>query len=131
MLSHTVSEDLALEKPAYVAEINYDKLKKHTEVFKYKPLPKFAEMERDLALVTDLATTCAQIEKEIYGACKYVTDVKLFDVYSGSQIEEGKKSMAFTVKFTPKEEAITPENVDNYVKKILNTLKFKLGVILR
>lgn len=130
-LAPTLCNDLALEKPALVAELDYEKLKKHVNPFKYKPLPKFAEMQRDLALVTDVDITCADIEKEIYGACKYVTDVKLFDVYSGEQIEKGKKSMAFTVKFTPKDQPITNENVDSYVKKILNTLKFKLGIDLR
>ena len=60
-----------------------------------------------------------------------MTDVKLFDVYIGNQIESGKKSMAFTVTFTPKDEALSGEKVDGFIKKILSNLKFKLGITLR
>ncbi|MBE7087978.1 MAG: phenylalanine--tRNA ligase subunit beta [Clostridiales bacterium] len=131
LLSPTVCEQFTLEKPVLIAEIDYELLKTHAKAFKYKPLPKFPEVQRDLALVADVEITCAQIEAEIKSACKFVSEVKLFDVYSGSQIEAGKKSMAFTVTFTPKDEAITPESVDSYVKKILKALQYKLNIILR
>jgi phenylalanyl-tRNA synthetase beta chain len=131
MIAPTIAEELAMEKKAFVAEINYDALCRHAKPFAYTALPKFAVLKRDLALVVDRVIPCAQIEKEIYSACKYVTDVTLFDVYEGSQIEQGKKSMAFTVTFTPKDEELTQENVDNFVKKILNNLKFKLNILLR
>ena len=67
-------------------------------------------------------------------SCKYVTKARLFDVYRGGQVPEGKKSMAFTLTFTPDanvEKAFTPETLDGFVKKILGNLKFKLGVELR
>ncbi|MGN0817838.1 MAG: phenylalanine--tRNA ligase subunit beta, partial [Candidatus Coproplasma sp.] len=126
-----IAEELAMERKAFIAELDYEKLAKHAKAFKYSPLPKFPEATRDLALVADMEVTCGQIESEIYNACKYVTDVKLFDIYAGAQLGAGKKSMAYTVTFTPKDEAITPENCDNYVKKILNNLKYKLNVTLR
>lgn len=130
-LDPTICEELAIDRKAFVAEIDYQKLMAHAKAFKYVPLSKFPEASRDLALVAENTLTCAQIESEIYSACKFVTDVKMFDFYVGKQIGEGKKSMAFTVTFTPKEEAFTPEKLDGYVKKILNNLKFKLGVELR
>ncbi len=74
--------------------------------------------------------TCGEIEREIYSACKYVTAVKLFDVYLGEQVESGKKSMAFTVTFTPNDEPIE-NKIDGFVKKILGNLKFKLNAVLR
>ena len=126
-----VLENIAAERPMLIAEIDYSLLEKHAKPFRYSPLPKFAEAQRDLALIADSEITCGQIEKEILGACKYVTEVKLFDVYAGNQIESGKKSMAFNLTFTPKEEAFTNEKVDGFVKKILSNLKFKLGVTLR
>ena len=94
------------------------------------PVSKFTEVCRDLALTCDKNTTCAEIEKEIYAACKYVSDVRLFDIYCGEQIESGKKSMAFKITFTPKDEPIE-DRVDGFVKKILANLKFKLDVTLR
>ena len=130
MLSPEISQELALERFAYIAEIDYDELKKHAKQFRYIPISKFAEITRDLALTCDKSTTCAEIEKEIYSACKYVTDVKLFDVYIGSQVESGKKSMAFKITFTPKDEPIE-NKADSFVKKILNNLKYKLNIDLR
>lgn len=126
-----ILESIAAERPMIIAELDYELLKKHARPFKYIPLPKYPEAQRDLALISDREITCGQIEREIYSACKYVTDVKLFDVYIGNQIESGKKSMAFTVTFTPKDEALSGEKVDGFIKKILSTLKFKLGITLR
>lgn len=130
VISPKVAEELALERTVYVAELDYEELKNHRKPFKYVPLSKYAEVTRDLALTCNVATTCAEIEKEIYAACKYVSNVKLFDVYIGEQIETGKKSMAFTVTFTPKDEPIE-NKIDGFVKKILANLKFKLDITLR
>lgn len=130
MLAPDVAEELALDRQVLVAELDYAALKKHTKAFRYVPIPKFAEVTRDLALVCDVSTTCGEIQKEIYSACKYVSNVKLFDVYTGAQLGESKKSMAFNVTFTPKDEPIE-ERIDGFVKKILSNLKFKLNVTLR
>ncbi len=130
-LAPTIENNLSLDKPVFIAQIDYKALTSLSKAFKYKPLPKFTEYDRDLAFVCDKDITCAQIEREIFTACKYVTKVRMFDIYTGSQIGEDKKSMAFNVTFTPKDEEITPENVDNFVKKILKNLEYKLGITLR
>jgi phenylalanyl-tRNA synthetase beta chain len=74
---------------------------------------------------------CAQVEEVIKDACKYVSDVALFDVYEGAPIPADKKSMAFTVTFTPGEEELTPERLDGFVHKILKKLKATLDIDLR
>ncbi|MDE6373949.1 MAG: phenylalanine--tRNA ligase subunit beta, partial [Clostridia bacterium] len=130
-LDPQICEELAIEKKVFIAEIDYDALMRRAKPFKYVPLSKFPEAQRDLALVSDISVTCGQIESEIYSACKYVTGVKLFDIYIGKQLVDGKKSMAFTVTFTPKDEAFTPERLDGFVKKILGNLKHKLNIELR
>ncbi|MBD5584931.1 MAG: phenylalanine--tRNA ligase subunit beta [Clostridia bacterium] len=130
MISPEISDELALERLAYVAELDYAELKKHENAFKYVPLPKYAEVTRDLALICNADTPCAEIKKEIYSACKYVSNVYLFDVYVGEQVGKGKKSMAFTVTFTPNDEPIE-NKIDGFVKKILGNLKFKLDISLR
>ncbi len=129
-LAPTVSNELALDRPVFIAELDYEKLKKHTKPFRYSPLPKFTEFTRDIALSCDAQTACADIEKEIYSACKYVTNVKLFDVYVGAQLGAGKKSMAFKLTFTPKDEPID-SRIDDFVKKILNNLKRNMNIELR
>ena len=75
--------------------------------------------------------TCGEIEAIMKSACKYITSISLFDIYEGEQIAADKKSMAFTVVFTPKEEAFTAESVDAFVKKILKQLNKNYGVELR
>jgi len=86
---------------------------------------------RDLALTVDEERTCGEMMSEIARACKQVTDVELFDIYRGAQIGEGKKSMAFKIRFESDEHALQPEEVDKYIKKILGNLKFKLGAEIR
>ena len=117
---------------AYVLEINMKALEKwYGKAPVFEPLPKFAEEKRDLALVMNKDITCGQVEECIYQACSFVKDVTLFDVYEGQQIAEDKKSMAFTVLFTPKEEAFQADTVDGYVKKILKQLKKAYEIELR
>lgn len=126
-----IANELSMEKKAFIAEIDYEKMFANAKPFKYVPISRFPEAVRDLALVADVNLTCAQIEKEIYASCKYVTNVKLFDIYSGAQIGGDKKSMAYTLTFTPKDEAFTPEKIDGFVKKILTNLKNNLQIELR
>ena len=68
---------------------------------------------------------------EIAKACPRVSDIELFDIYRGEQIGEGRKSMAFKIRFEPEDKALQPEDVDRFVKKILGNLKFKLGAEIR
>ena len=118
--------------PAYVMEIDLASLKKwYGKEQIFTPLPKFAEEKRDFAFVVDKAITCAQIENGIKEACDYVTDVTLFDVYEGIQLGPDKKSMAFSVVFTPADEEFTTERVEGFVKKILKNLEKTLDIKLR
>lgn len=130
ILAPTISEELAIDRTVAVGEIDYEALTARAQPFKYIPLPKYPEYTRDLAFVCDVGVTAGEIEKEIYSACKYVTDAFLFDIYVGEQLEKNKKSMAFKVTFTPKEEPID-DKIDGFVKKILNNLKYKLNITLR
>lgn len=132
-LDPAIALSLGLEKKVYLGELDLDALELDDRV-RYTNLPKFPAVKRDLALIADEKLTCAEIEEVLLHSCKYVTDAVLFDVYRGGQIPEGKKSMAFTLTFTPDanvEKAFTPETLDGYVKKILGNLKFKLGIELR
>ena len=97
----------------------------------FEPLPKFLDVTRDLALVMDKKITCAQVEDEIRAACKYVRDIKLFDVYEGLPIPPTMKSMAFTVTFRAGEEEFTAEDIDRFVAKILKKLDAVLGISIR
>ena len=134
-LDPAIALSLGLDKKVYLCELDLAAIESDLDdCVRYTNLPKFPAVQRDLALIADEKLTCAEIEDVLMHSCKYVTKAVLFDVYRGGQVPEGKKSMAFTLTFTPDnslEKAFTPENLDNYVKKILNNLKFKLGVELR
>lgn len=122
----------SMRYPAYVAEIDLETLSKfYGKAPVFSPLPKYATESRDLALIMDKEITCGQVESVIASACSYVSDIKLFDVYEGEQIAADKKSMAFTVTFTPGDEEFTAEAVDGYVHKILKNLKKELEIELR
>lgn len=128
-----IAASLGLDKKVYLGELDLNALDLDDRV-RYTNLPKFPAVKRDLALIADEALTCAEIENVLLHSCKYVTEATLFDVYRGGQVPAGKKSMAFTLTFTPDsnvEKAFTPEVLDGYVKKILGNLKFKLGIELR
>ncbi len=134
-LDPAIALSLGLDKKVYLGELDWKAISAVADDgVRYVNLPKFPAVQRDLALIADETLTCAQIEEVLLHSCKYVTEAKLFDVYRGGQVPEGKKSMAFTLTFTPDnsvEKAFTPETLDGYVKKILNNLKFKLGIELR
>ena len=64
-------------------------------------------------------------------ACPQLGEVKLFDIYRSEALGDGKKSMAFTLQFLPDDKALTPDEVDRFVKKILGNLKYKLNIEIR
>ncbi len=131
-LAYDIAESIDLRTPVFVMELDLKVLSQwYGKKPVFNPLPKFPEEQRDLAIVVDKAVTCGEIEKVMKEACKYITGIKLFDIYEGGQIAEDKKSMAFTVVFTPKDEAFGAESVDGFVKKILKQLGKAYGAELR
>ena len=131
-VSYEIMDDLDMRVPSFVMELDLSLLSKYyANVQKFIPLPKFAIEKRDFAFVVDKDVSCAAIENGIKEACKYVTDVKLFDVYEGLKLGLNKRSMAFSVVFTPQNEEFNDEKIEGYVKKILKNLEAKLGVTLR
>ena len=129
---YEIMDDLDMRVPAYIMEIDMRLLSKwYGKAQIFTPLPKYAEEKRDFAFVVDKEMTCGAIEEAMKEACQYITEIKLFDVYEGVQVGPGKKSMAFNVVFTPKDEEFNAEMVEGFVKKILKNLDKKLGITLR
>ena len=129
---YELMNDLNMEVQAFVAEIDLQKLEGNFgKAQVYKPLPKFDIEKRDFAFVVDADKTCGEIEKAIWASNEYITKVSLFDVYEGIQVGEGKKSMAFSVVFTPTDHAFKDAELDEYVSQILTNLKENCGAVLR
>ena len=129
---YEICDDLDMRVPAYVMELDLRVLSQwYGKDRVFTPISKFDDEKRDFAFVVDKDITCEQIENGIREACEYVTDVTLFDVYEGVQLPPNKKSMAFNVVFTPKDEELKAKAVEKYVKNILTHLKDTVGVTLR
>lgn len=121
-----------IEQRVYVAEIKLDVLfsinKKKTV---YKPLPKFPAVERDFALLCDADLPVGTLEKAIVsGASRLCEKVELFDIYIGSQIPEGKKSVAFSVWLRSNDGTLSDEQIDTVTDKIIKKLE-AAGAVLR
>ena len=125
-------DELDMRVDSFVAEVALYKLVKYYgKEQTFKPLPRFSEEKRDLCFVMGKDVTCAQIEKAIYDSCEYVTDVSLFDVYEGMQLGLDKKSMAFSVVYTPGDEELKADRIDGFVADLLKDLKERYDVVLR
>ncbi|MCR5508710.1 MAG: phenylalanine--tRNA ligase subunit beta [Lachnospiraceae bacterium] len=131
-VGYELIDELDMRVDSFVAEISLHMLGKYYGKSQtFKPLPKFQEEKRDLCFVMGKDITCAQIENEIKNSCEYVTAVELFDVYEGMQLGADKKSMAFSVVYTPGEEEFKTGTVDGFVSTLLSNLKDKYDVTLR
>ncbi len=135
-LHPAVAEELALDdKRVCLAELDYAALsKKFAADITFRPLPKFENVRRDLAVVVAEKTTCAEVEACILHACKAAKRAELFDVYRDPRLGAGKKSMAFRLTFSPDanaEKPLSPETVDGFFRKIVETLQKRLGAELR
>lgn len=129
---YEIRDELDMRVDSYVAEIDLKALTKYYgKERKFIPLPKYAVEKRDFCFVMDKALTCAQVENAIKESCEYITDIELFDLYEGAQLGADKKSMAFSVVFTPQDEEFTQEKIDGFVENILKNLSDKYGAVLR
>lgn len=120
-------------KETYVMEMNLSKvLSVETEELLYQPVPRFPAISRDIALVVASETsagTLAQIIRQAGG--KLLKDVKLFDLYEGDNVEDGKKSIAFSLTYFDPERTLTDEEVVKAHEKVLSALTNEAGAQLR
>ena len=137
-LSNEINGELEIAKDQkdsqniYLGELDYEALMSCVDgELRYQPLSPYAAVKRDLALVCDEKTTCGEIEETIKKASPLVGEIKLFDIYRGANLGEGKKSMAFTLSLSDPKKEVSTEEVERVVKKILGNLKFKLGIEIR
>jgi len=116
----------------YVMEINLDKLlSKKVGKMKYKEVSKFPSVKKDLAVVVDKNITAGEIAtfiKKASGSLLVSSDV--FDVYTGSGLEENKKSIAFSLEFGANDRTLTDEEISRVLDKIIINLE-KQGFSLR
>lgn len=128
----SVAAGYGIECPVYTAEIKLDVLlaiEKRKTV--YKPLPKFPAVERDFAVLVDKEVPVGSLEKAISsGAGRLLESIKLFDIYDGSQIPQGKKSVAFSVMLRSADSTLNEKEIDSVNANIIKKLELS-GAELR
>jgi phenylalanyl-tRNA synthetase beta chain len=117
----------------YVFELDLDRLlTTETEPIKYVPLPRYPSVTRDIALVLDEEVAAGNVQESIKEAGGILLkDVQLFDVYQGEHLAEGKKSLAFSLRYFDPERTLTDEEVVKAHNKVLQTVEEKWGATLR
>ena len=128
-----VAANYGIDSEIYCAEINFTKLMElQLPDATYTPLPKYPGVTRDLALICDEDVTVAQIEDAITASAgKLLRGVKLFDIYRGTGVPQGKKSMAFSLELRADDRTLTDTDSEGVVSKVLAALKEKMGATLR
>ena len=116
----------------YCATLDFETLFKHSGAEKiYHKMPRFPATSRDLALICDKDLPVVTMEKAIKNAApKLIEQVNLFDVYTGNQVESGKKSVAYNIVLRACDRTLTDEETDGAIKKILKVLS-AVGAELR
>ena len=128
-----VAGNYGVDAELYAAELRFDALyeSKGSQPL-YQPLPKFPAVTRDIAVVCDKAVTVGELEDAILkGAKGLLKDVALFDIYTGTGIAPGKKSVAFNLTLRADDRSLTAEEADADVKSILTALEQECGAVLR
>ena len=128
-----VAGNYGVDAELYAAELRFDALyeSKGSQPL-YQPLPKFPAVTRDIAVVCDASVTVGELEDAIRkGAKGLLKDAALFDIYTGTGIAPGKKSVAFNLTLRADDRSLTAEEADADVKSILTALEQECGAVLR
>ena len=117
----------------YVLEINLDELfTKKVGKMKYKEFSKFPSINKDIALVVDKKSVSKDIEKVIKSAGgSLLTNIEVFDVYTGVGVGIDKKSIAYSLTFSDMKKTLTDEEINGLMDKIIDAVSKKCGAELR
>ncbi len=122
-----------LERPAWAAVLDVSAI---AEVIparrRFRPLPKYPAVKRDLAILVDRAVAQSDVEETIRrGGGRLLVSVRLFDVFEGEQLGSGKKSLAYALEFRSQERTLQDREVDEAVQDVARALGSSVGATLR
>ncbi len=126
-----VSDAFELVGDVYLFEVDLTALLPFTlERKMFQPISRFPAVVRDMALVVDVGVSNAQVQAIMQGF-PLVTEVALFDLYSGEQLPAGKKSLAYRISYQSPKHTLTDDEVNKVQQQILDKLSKQLGASLR
>ena len=117
----------------YVMEINLSKLlAKKVGKMKYKEFSKFPSIKKDVAFIVDRNLESAIIEKQIKkSAGSLLTNIEVFDVYTGEHVDENKKSIAYSLTFSDSKKTLTDDEVTGIFNKVIADAERVFGAEIR
>ncbi|MDO5714533.1 MAG: phenylalanine--tRNA ligase subunit beta [Tissierellia bacterium] len=128
-----VLKNYGLKERVYAGELDFELITKlDKEEKKYKPLPKFPSTSRDFSFLLPVDVEMGKIKEIVVQEGKeLLEDFHVFDIYQGKGIEEGKKSVAFTISYRGKDHTLTDEEVNPSMERIVKEIEKKLQGVLR
>lgn len=121
-----------IKDDVYVAEISLTKLNKETKPIKYRESSKYPSIIKDVAFVVDKSVqsgTIVELIKKSGG--RLLTDIQVFDVYTGENVKENEKSIAYTLTFMDETKTLSDEEVMQVFNKIIEYVTTKLNCSVR
>ena len=128
-----VAANYGVDAELYCAELSFDALLSvRAGVPVFRPLPRFPSTSRDIAVVCDREIPVGEMVETILAAGgEYLKDCKPFDVYTGSHVAEGKKSVAFSLTMRSDDQTLTDEHAEETVTRVLTALASRFNAGLR
>ena len=124
-LHPTVADSYGIDSRVYVAVLDMPMITaKATFDKKYEGFARYPAVTRDISLVVPKHISNGQIIESIRkNGGAYLEEVELFDIYEGSQIQHGFKSMAYTIRFRAKDKTLEEGDISPAMKKIVDKLE--------
>jgi len=122
-----------LSQPVILAEVDVDRLLAHgVEAGRYRHVPRFPSVTRDLSIIVDAGVEAGRILtciRTMHPAL--LRDVRLFDVYAGTPVPAGKKSLTFALVYRAEDRTLTDEEVNRIHARVVEQLSRAFGAQLR
>ena len=127
-----VTDNYDIDTKVYVAVLDMPEILPFASFDrKYQGIAKYPAVSRDISMVVPKSILAGDIEKVVaQRGGKILEDYQLFDIYEGTQIKAGYKSMAYSITFRAKDRTLEESDISGAMKKILNGLE-GLGIELR
>ncbi|MBK5253454.1 MAG: phenylalanine--tRNA ligase subunit beta [Peptostreptococcaceae bacterium] len=128
-----VMENYGIGQRVYVCELMFETINEISDrEIVFSQLPKYPSTSRDIALLVEENLEVAKIEETIREASTEILEsLKMFDIYKGKQVADGKKSVAYSLTYRHKDKTLTDADVDKVHENILKALESKLNATLR
>ena len=128
-----IAKNYDIKTKVYVAELDINLLNsKYDNSYKFKAIPKFPTVERDLAVVVEESVSAEDILKVASKyAGKLLSNIEIFDIYRGKGIDKGFKSVAISMEFTSYDKTLTDDEISAKINKVIKMLDKELQAKLR